>query len=244
MRDCKFRYNEINFDDAIPGFTTAKVTGRGSVTNNIETVDVPSRHGSHYIGSKIENLEITVRYIIKALTRTEFRRRVNILNKYLHEPKGLVKFSFTDENGYYRNGVLGNVVAPEFNQYQGDGEFTLICPDPFKYKDIPAFTSDRIPSFIKEPLVPERMTLETKGSSSNVQILNVSNGRRIKLNISTSYGDVFTFEKERIYKNKNNDMLKYLDLFSDYEDFEINYGDKIELKPNGVLTIEARRRSL
>ncbi len=243
MEYCRIFYNGISFDDAIPGYLTLNVIGRGLKPNIIETIDLPGTDGSHFVSQKVGETKITVEYLLTADNSSEFNWRFSILNNYLKQTDGLVKFSFADEGGFYREGVLSEVENPPYNQFRGVGKFTLLCPDPYKYLDIRDFKSDRIPGNLDIPVVPDKMIFSVNNPGENLRITNETTNKFIELNKKVSTGDVITFDKNNIKDKNNTNLMKYLNILSDFEDFTIKAGDKISLYPKGELLINARRKA-
>ena len=80
-----------------------------------------------------------------AKNSVEYLEQINILHDYLHTEEDVV-VEFTDEM-HYRMGRLSSTEAPPYDFYRGFGSFTVLCQDPYKYRDLSPATGSSLSRF-------------------------------------------------------------------------------------------------
>lgn len=121
----------------IDGYTTINVTGRESLSSNLDTVSVNNRHGSIYKGKTYGSRTLTVSFAIEGFDTDDLLVRLEELNSILDQEG--VQVSFLDEVGrYYLVDAFTNVQASIAVGVASDnavatGSFECYCSNPFKY---------------------------------------------------------------------------------------------------------------
>ena len=127
-------FNGMNIDINLEGFRTLAVSGRGLLSKNINSTDIPGTDGKYFLYGNLEARAIVVKFQLKATTNEEFRQKFNRLNMLLQtdEPKIL---KFTDEPDYSYTAILQKASDIEETSNSVVSTFTFLCLDPYKYKE-------------------------------------------------------------------------------------------------------------
>ena len=237
-----------NLDRVVPGYTTLNVYGREVIGRNVST--------SNYQISKINNKTsirgrrkavqtnkfgfsslpsrtLTIEYLMECETEQEILRRFNDLIYYANREQ--VQISFSDDGDFYYIGTLSNFNELEANKFNFISNFTFECIDPHKYRKT-------LKKFIIEPKTQKEFNYIGKYESDveeirsfiskdmdNLMIKNITSGTFIKINNPNhEVIDVILDIKNGEVRDKSGkNLIDKLDIFSDFEDFAVNYRDEL-----------------
>lgn len=236
----ELKFNGLILDEVVPGFTTANVEGRGILSPVFSTVNIPGRDGSFVFDQKLPSREIVVHYRMLADNATEFLERMNFLHEILRTGED-VEFHFSDEQ-YYRLGRLAGSTPPPYDFYRGFGSFTLLCQDPYKYRDILPITGADL-STMEYGTAPYRINEIRSTISTNrtgFEVMNYTTGRKILVAGSFTAGQSLVILPSLTLNGQN--VMNRLDFTSDWADFKINPGDRI-IAPQPI-TLDLSERDL
>ena len=76
-------FNGVNIDINLEGFRTLAVSGRGLLSKNINSTDIPGTDGKYFLYGNLEVRAIVVKFQLKAPTNEDFRKKFNKLNMLL-----------------------------------------------------------------------------------------------------------------------------------------------------------------
>ena len=242
MTYCSITFNGRPFDLDLEGYTTANVEGRGILDQVLSTINIPGRDGTFIFDQKLPERILTVHYRLQGNNAAEYLQRLYALHDAL-KSDGDVVIQFGDE-AYYRFGRLYKANDPPYDAYRGFGSFTLICQDPYRYKDIAALTGTSIviPQGSAHPLRIRSITATFSASSTGFTITNVSTGRKIILTGTFTEGQVLTIDPEggRVLLNGQNIMNRIDFIASDWHGFKIFAGNNITASQAITLNLSGR----
>lgn len=166
-----FIINNIPLERQIDGFETLNVVGRELLTKKIQSQDVDGIDGNIFTESNYPTRDITVKYLLKASSNEEFRRKFELLNFYLKENQFI--FGFNDDREYFYVGTLSSVDSFPEGSNTGVSTFTINCSDPFKYKRKQSIygkssTSITINEPILYPTLPDEIDVTLSSSASSI----------------------------------------------------------------------------
>ena len=128
-------YNYFNYDGV-------QVNGLALVTKiekpyipekSISTIDITSRDGYIYGGSRYNNIKIPISLVIIGDNEEDYKERVNALND-LFRPKEIVPIKFAANTSIY--GMLNShFVVSKKNSNTGYCDIEIVCFDPYTYSD-------------------------------------------------------------------------------------------------------------
>lgn len=118
-------------EDLIPEYRTLSVTGRESLSPEIETYETGVRDGAKVKYKRFPARLIVVRYQIIAKTNEAFREAYNKLGGVLNVQDAMLIFN--DETDKYFIGTPYEIGEVEPGRNAVTGEFSILCADPFKY---------------------------------------------------------------------------------------------------------------
>lgn len=241
-----FSINGAVLDDVLTTstqtFRTLNVSGRGLAEYDHEIQDIPGRHGSAHLRSKIAQRQIVIECLVEADNNNAFRLLMRNLNQRLHSLDGL-RLSFNDEPNLYYNAFFISGSNPKEDSNSLIMELTFDCYDPFKYR-----TSQNI-AYISNGAVANLDTdygviADEIGvlsvNSNSFKIVNQTTGKQIvySYNGGSSPGTYIIHQKRGgIYVGGlDNNLIRWgLDILeSDFPNFTINDGDRITLSPSSA----------
>lgn len=123
--------NGVYIEDLIPEYRTLGVTGRESLSSEIETYETGVRDGAKIKNKRYPARLITVKYQIKAESPEAFREAYNKLGGILNVQDAMLIFN--DETDKYYIGTPYEVGEIDPGRNAVIGEFNILCADPFKY---------------------------------------------------------------------------------------------------------------
>lgn len=241
-------FNGVNIDINLEGFRTLAVSGRGLLSKNINSTDIPGTDGKYFLYGNLEVRAIVVKFQLKATTNEEFRQKFNRLNMLLQtdEPKIL---KFTDEQDYSYKAILqkGNDIEETSNSVVST--FTFLCLDPYKYKETDKDTGVNNVRITKLPnnrngFTPELIKVIVNSVSDKVIIKNQTTAKKIIINNSFAVGDVLEIDLNKDYPLKLNTMVRseLIDFVESDFDFTVKQGDVISCSNSRVLEIYTKER--
>lgn len=124
-------YNGVYLEKVIPGYRTLYVSGRETMTAEINDNTTGAADGSRFAYKRYPARTITVGYQLIAESNEAFRNAFNKMSNILDAEQ--VKVIFNDESDKYFIGTYqgGDDVDPGRNSITS--EFEIYCTDPFKY---------------------------------------------------------------------------------------------------------------
>lgn len=244
--------NGIYLDNEIYGFKTLSVQGRELLAHEVTTESFVGADGSVITQTRYPEREITVNYRLEVSEREYFRDSFNKLNRILSGPNKVLRFN--DEPEYFFRGTLSSVDQVPTGSNSITSSFTFLCNDPFKYLNLQTATGRQPNISFKNSdspylILPTIIEVDVESSSEFLMLMNshnVTKSKQIRLSgVNFNVGDrvVFDFNKFTITKN-GEDIIRALDITSDFEDFYIGEGPIIAAVPGGNLTIHYREVEL
>lgn len=124
-------------EDEIEGYTTIDVTGRESISREVETNTIGSRDGELYKNKRYEPRTITVSFVIEGADSTDLLSKLDHLNYILDHDEMIVVFD-DEPDKYYMGTPNGSpsisIATPGGSDFGvASGSFDITCHDPFKY---------------------------------------------------------------------------------------------------------------
>lgn len=241
-------FNGVNIDVNLEGFRTLAVSGRGLLSKNINSTDIPGTDGKYFLYGNLEVRAIVVKFQLKATTNEEFRKKFNKLNMLLQtdEPKIL---KFTDEPDYYYMAILQKASDIEETSNSVVSTFTFLCLDPYKYKEVDKDTGVNNVTITKLPnnrneFTPELIKVIVNSVSDKVIIKNQTTAKKIIINNSFAVGDVLEIDLNKDYPLKLNAMVRseLIDFVESDFDFTVKQGDTITCSNSRVLEVHTKER--
>lgn len=241
-------FNGVNIDTDLEGFRTLAVSGRGLLSKNINSTDIPGTDGKYFLYGNLEVRPIVVKFLMKATTNEDFRKKFNKLNMLLHsdEPKIL---KFTDEPEYSFDAILQKAGDIEETSNSIVSTFTFLCLDPYKYKAVDKDTGVNNVTITKLPnnrneFTPELIKVIVNSVSDKVIIKNQTTTKKIIINNSFAVGDVLEIDLNKDYPLKLNTMVRseLIDFVESDFDFTVKQGDVITCSNSRVLEVHTKER--
>lgn len=234
----------INFngkwlDNEIEAFKTLKVSGRETISVELDMVDV--RNGSLVLDERLPHRNIVVTYLMDSNGNTAFQDDFKALRKLLTSDRE-IPIQFRDEPNTWYFGRLTAMETVDDDKNNVIGQFTIVCPLPFKFGDLKTSSAVGIDTFY--PTQPETITLTVAGTTNKIAIKH--NGYTITATGTFNAGSkvVFYFDKEEMCMTVNGVESTYMvDLNSDFENFELKQGQSIT-SSSGTVTATMRERWL
>lgn len=238
--------NGVNLDEKISGFRTLAVYGRELVSRNISTTDYrrvkvgstmrsyankaassTKSYDNKFLGATLSSRTLSVEYDLKAKNNKEFIEAFEILNYYLDQEQA--EIIFTDDKNFFWVGTVSETEIPDVNNLWLKSSFEIECPNPFKTSinsEVLEFdTRGKLKKSTLYPVKLERMKVKLRTSGNKLIIKNLNNAQSIILNAPFKTGDIFEIDFTNSNINKN--LMQYLDMTSDLEEFEVLYNDEL-----------------
>ncbi len=221
--------------EEIDGYQTLNVSGREMLSYDIQS-DRRSGDGSIRYGKTKPSRVITVQYKLEASTAEELQAKYNELRRYLHSDD-LVPIRFLDEPDtvYFGEFEGAESIPPE--RLTVVSSFTIFCPDPEKYSKLTETNGEiNIDTFYKT--YPEKITVVTDSATNAIDITNGEQTIQLRGEMNAgSRIELFVKEQELLFNGR--ERRDFIDLHSDFENFEIKNGQTITTS-NGSLKVEMR----
>ena len=126
-----FKLNGEYIENLIPGYRTLKVSGRESLSPEIDSYETGVRDGSKLLYKRYPARRITITYQIMAASSEEFREAYNKLGSILNVKEA--ELIFNDEQDKFFTGTPSAIGEVEPGTNAVVGEIEITCFDPFKY---------------------------------------------------------------------------------------------------------------
>lgn len=243
-------YNGRHLEDLIPGYRTLNVTGRETISDNLDTLsNIPDRDGALVLGRTLPTRNIGIEYRLTAMDAGALQESFRQLRAALDVPG---QIGFLDDPGIIYHGQLsamGNVLP-----YTNDlvGAFTLYCADPYKYAATPVVKTGNPVAIYHGgpyPVQPEEIKITLAATTSGITVTNNTTGKKIILTGSYTSGNIIRIspaaeeQAQRITKNGASATASLDYLASDFGEFLIHDGDSIKVTPaTAAMTITTRAR--
>lgn len=214
-------------EDEIEGFRTENVYGRGMVGRH---ADIHSNESGDYVGyNRYSTRELTIKYQLKAKNNNDYMRKLEILNGILDTGGLDVEIRFTDDRFVYYGQVTEVEVVKDDNNWIV-GEFTITCCDYKKYGEYISLTNIlKFNYSYTTPIIPSDITLRVNNDCEKLKVVNLRSRKFIELMGEFRSGDVININTREQSINKGaQNLLKYLNIESNLEDFELVEGDEIQ----------------
>lgn len=213
-------------EDVVVGFKTLNVFGRGTLPRRVVKRE-PETSGSFIALNRHKNRELKIDFEIKTGNNLEFMRKCEQLNYYLNTTED-VEIRFSDDK-YTYIGQVTEVEKMEDVTNWVASSFIITCADCKKYGEV--LEIQNLHKFNYDymyPIVPDKVIVRCNNSTDKIRVSNVSRGKFIQLDGDFYSDDVIELypSEQKVVKGIQN-YLKYLNITSNLEDFEIGYGDDI-----------------
>lgn len=227
-------------NELIPGYRQLHVSGRGIVSQEIETIAIPSRRGVYISNIQDKEREITVTFQLTSDNSEGLREAFAKLNKNL---RGELSLTFADEKDFTYKGFLKSAPDDSEQSLTLVSSFTLLIPDPYKKG---ALKTSRGPITLAhtDKVLPNKIVLQSTGGA---EIEITAGSERMKLKGHYGSGDKITIEwldDEVVIKHNNNLALSNLLHLSVPEEFYVKNGDTIQATNAAVESVEWRDEQL
>lgn len=225
-------------ENLIEGFGIVNITGRDILTReaNIEGGGVSSSFIkiNNYKGRTIE-----VEFLLEAIDNIDLMRKSEKLNAYLFTREDVDIF-FNDDKYIYK-GQVARIEATERTDRAVVGVIEIFCSDWKKYGENVRIESFEIMNYdLLHAIEPELIEMVVTTNTDRIKITNRSTGDYIAFLGQFKEGDIIkVYPKEQKAQKGTQNLLKYLDLRSNLEGFNLSYGDTL-IKDNCSVNIEFR----
>lgn len=232
------QFNGEWLDDGIRQYQTLTVSGRETFEYRVEASDdIPGRDGAILRSKHIPARELRVRYVIKAEDNEEFqyvyRRFLSML-----ESEDNVPIKFRDEMDVTYYGQVVNYGEVPSNLNTVVGEFTIICPDPYKYKDEKSLSGNPLVVASSSPYKahPDTLTVTLGSDTQRVTIENQTTGDKMVFNGNYSNGSEIKVDIDgKTATNGSRNIKPELDYtVSAFHEFWVHDGDVIAVTPTSA----------
>lgn len=184
----KIIYNGINLDDAIQGYETINVEGRGLFAPTLNTIDIDGRDGSYVVSQQLPPRTLTVYFVIRATNNSDKMKVEEELTKKLLVNED-VEVIFDDEEGYY-TGRYAAYKDVAFDYFQGIGSFEIYCQDPYRRLQEQSLSGETFTIPNDDVIKFELLEVTGDVNTNEVAIRNESLGHYIYLTNITDFGDL------------------------------------------------------
>lgn len=217
--------NGAYLSNLIVGYKQLSVSGRGLMTQELETVKIPGNRKEWLEELRTDTRKLTIEYVIEAKTSEDLRNQLWLLNKYLKDKE--LTISFKDELAYTYKAYLSNSSDNPEESLSYLGSFELYCLDPYKKKTQQSSTG-LITLVDAEKVIPYSIEFSVVANGTVIEVIN--RDKRIKLVGNFIAGQQFKItwlDDEVTIISNGNSFLYALAQFSNLEDFYVYNGDTI-----------------
>lgn len=239
-------FNGHWLDDEIQSFETLNVEGRNDFKRNINAQE-SSEDGSMYLSSRIPAKQLKVNFYWKTQNIEAYNSGLKKLKFILYQPE--VKIKFLDEKDFYYIGTVEDF-ALEDPTLTTNGTITINCSNPYKFSDIKEIESFNNQFTVNDkdliyPNKPKKITITPNVDGSNVEIDNLTTGKKLMATLAFSKNKKIVFDFDNLdFSVDYVSHLINLDLASNFDDFLIKNGDQITFNVNGGKTLEYEVKQL
>lgn len=235
------------FEEEIDGYRTLNVSGRETLSYDIETSgSISGRDGELMLGKDLQTRTLTIQYRLEADSNHEFQLKFRKLNWLLHTLSD-VPIQFRDELDitYYGQASTMESVPPESNTVIST--FEIYCADPFKYEDERVFRGNLSEVILRSPydVKPDEIEIILKSATKKITVDNITTGRHIILNGDYKINDVIKINipENKITQNNRNIMNQLDYTESDFHRFRVKSHDQVQVTPrDSEVTLKVRGR--
>ena len=233
-------FNNKQLDTEIEAFQTLKVSGRETISVELETVDV--RNGSLILDERLPHRELLVTYLMSSTSNTAFQNDFKVLRKLLTS-NDEVPITFKDEPNTVYFGRLADFETVDDDSNTVIGTFKIICSSPFKYSNA-VTTTGAVTVDTFYPTQPESITLTIGTTTNKIQIKHSVYTISATGTFNAGAKVVLKFSKEEMTMTVNGvDATYMIDLNSDFENFQLKKGQSVT-STQGNISLIARERWL
>jgi predicted phage tail component-like protein len=242
-----FLFDGKVLESEIPGYRTLTVSGRETLSYDLETSGkISGRDGELILNKTLPARIIKVQYRLEADSNESFQYFFKTLNHLLHTTADVpVIFRDDPETTYY--GQVGEMseVPPESNNVMGT--FNIYCGDSYRYDSASVFSTNpaTISMSSPYPAKPDQIEITLVSSAAKITVDNTTTGKHVILNGTYTAGDVIVIDitDNNITKNGQNIMNNLDYIVSDFHRFAVKNGDTIQTTPiNAAMEITVRGR--
>ena len=233
-------FNGKQLDTEIEAFQTLKVSGRETISVELETVDV--RNGSLILDERLPHRELLVTYLMSSKSNTAFQSDYKALRKLLTSDDE-TPITFKDEPNTVYFGRLADFETVDDDSNTVISTFKIICSSPFKYSNA-VTTTGAVTVDTFYPTQPDSITLTIGATTNKIKITH--NGYNISATGTFNAGAkvVLKFNKENMTMEVNGTDATYMiDLNSDFENFQLKKNNSVT-SAQGTISLVARERWL
>lgn len=230
------KFNGKYLEEQIEGYWTLNVSGRELIGYDIESDRRLSGHGSIRYGKTLPSRIISVQYRLESESAAHLQYKFNQLRKELYSDD-VVPLTFEDEPDTVYFGEFEGAESVPDDRLTVVSRFTLFCPEPFKYSELRTTDGEvTVDTFYQT--FPEKITVITETATNSIDI---SNGEQtIQLRGEINGNSVIELDvKSQTVTVNGNERNDYVDLHSDFENFEIKQGQTVTTT-NGTLELQMR----
>lgn len=233
-------FNGKQLDTEIEAFQTLKVSGRETISVELETVDV--RNGSLILDERLPHRELLVTYLMSSTSNTAFQNDFKVLRKLLTS-NDEVPITFKDEPNTVYFGRLADFETVDDDSNTVIGTFKIICSSPFKYSNA-VTTTGAVTVDTFYPTQPESITLTIGTTTNKIQIKHSVYTISATGTFNAGAKVVLKFSKEEMTMTVNGvDATYMIDLNSDFENFQLKKNNSVT-SAQGTISLVARERWL
>lgn len=254
----------VTLERAIEGYQTLTVQGRELVGRDIESRNYKTiRAGKktqtsrNYRASLAPNVlmssnftsrTLIIAYELQAPNEWEFRRLWEQMNLLINKEE--IPISFSDDPDFYYIGTLSQIeeVNPDSNHVHSS--FQIECMDPFKYRKQEQtwsfFTAANFPQVAEYPVVIEEVRITPRASAPHIRVSNEATGAFLQIDREIAAGTAVIIDliNAAAHTSAGLDLMPYHNVFSDFEDFSIELGERVSTNVAADVAITYRRRML
>lgn len=239
-------FNGHWLDDEIQSFETLNVEGRNDFKRTINAQEL-NEDGSMYLSSRIPAKQLKVNFYWKTQNIEAYNDGLKKLKFILYQPE--VKINFLDEKEFYYIGTIEDFALEE-PTLTAKGTITINCSNPYKFSDIKEIESFNNQFTVNDkdliyPNKPKKITIIPNVDGSNVEIDNLTTGKKLMATLAFSKNKKIVFDFDNLdFSVDYVSHLINLDLASNFDDFLIKNGDQITVNINGSKTLEYEVKQL
>ncbi len=233
-------FNGKQLDTEIEAFQTLKVSGRETISVELETVDV--RNGSLILDERLPHRELLVTYLMSSVSNTAFQNDFKALRKLLTSSDE-VPITFKDEPNTVYFGRLADFETVDDDSNTVIGTFKILCSSPFKYSNA-VTTTGAVTVDTFYPTQPDSITLTIGTTTNKIQIIHGIYTISATGTFNAGAKVVLKFNQDDMTMTVSGvDATYMIDLNSDFENFQLKKNNSVT-SAQGTISLVARERWL
>lgn len=254
----------VTLERTIEGYQTLTVQGRELVGRDIESRNYKTmRTGKKtqtsrnsraslapnmLISSNLTSRTLVITYELKAPNEWDFRRLWEQMNLLINKEE--VPISFSDDPDYYYIGTLSQVEEVDPSSNHVNSYFQVECMNPFKYRKKEQtwsfVTAADFPQVAEYQVAIEEVRITPRATAPNIRISNESTGSFLQIDRSIDAGTdvIIDLINGEAHTGAGLDLMQYHNVFSDFEEFSIELGERVSTNVAADVSITYRRRML